>query len=94
MHQVFYILGKCAHIQDCVKFTNLNNDIPHADLSKCQDCSKLITKPNDNSHDGKSESAGNGNNGSDPKETEQKPAALCVCLHCGNIVRIAHSVTV
>ncbi|CAB4033897.1 ubiquitin carboxyl-terminal hydrolase 16 isoform X1, partial [Paramuricea clavata] len=76
--------GKCSHVQECVKFTNLNNTIPHADLSKCQDCLKLIEKPTEASRDKKSDSVVDGNDGPDSTQGEEK-SGICICLRCGNI---------
>jgi hypothetical protein len=88
-----YFLGKCSHVQESVKFANLNNTIPHADLSKCQDCLKLIEKSSKASCDKKSDSAEKGNDGPDSIPGEEKPG-ICVCLRCGDIVSITGSQTI
>ena len=81
-------LGKCAHVQECVKFGNLNNTIPHADLSKCSECLKLTDSPSQDSNDQKSESVENGIKGSDLTQTDKEPDGICVCLRCGKVVSI------
>ena len=76
-------LGKCPHVQPCVKVTNLKNDIPHADLSKCQECKKLPPE-DDKKLEGEK---GNDNDIQDPSQASEGPT-VCVCLRCGSIVSI------
>ncbi|XP_028416169.1 ubiquitin carboxyl-terminal hydrolase 16-like [Dendronephthya gigantea] len=74
------IPGKCSHIQECVKVTNLKNDIPHADLSKCLECEKLPPEDDKKLEGGK----GNDNDIPDPSQSTEEPT-ICVCLRCANI---------
>ena len=83
---MFYcFVGKCSHLHDCVKFTNLNNVIPHEDLSKCQECEKLIKEPSKHSSDKSLDTAEDGKIEAESTKAE-KELDLCVCLRCGNIV--------
>ena len=82
----FKLLEKCNHVKDCAKLTNLKNTVPHADLTKCQDCSKLDNESSVTSGDKKSESCESGESELDLTQNEEKPG-ICVCLRCGNIVR-------
>lgn len=81
---ILYFLGKCSHLKNCVKFTNLQNKIPHEDLSKCEECVKLGSTYRKSCETGL-EVAGDE---STSQATDDLDGAICVCLHCSNIVSI------